>query len=61
MSAQSNKISSQQLQDKLKRVLSDVVSKEDKNLFIIQTPKGLVKVWSELSKEDFIKQLKKRK
>jgi hypothetical protein len=52
MSAQSNKISSQQLQDKLKQVVSDVVETgEDKNLYIIKTPKGKSKCGQTLPKE----------
>ena len=60
MNAQSNKISKQQLQDKLKRVLSDdVASIEDFNVFIINTPKGQMKIKSKLSLEEFKNQFKK--
>jgi hypothetical protein len=63
MSAQLNKISSQQLQDKLKQVVSDVVEMgEKKNLYIIKTTKGTIKVWSNLEPKEFYQSLKlKRK
>jgi hypothetical protein len=64
MSAQSNKISSHQLQDKLKQVVSDVVEtgEREKNLYIIKTSKGKIKVWSDLEPKEFYQSLKlKRK
>ena len=61
MKEQSDKITSQQLQDRLKEVVTDVTPREDKNLYIIKTAKGKIRIWSELEPKEFYKSINLKK
>lgn len=55
------KVSAEQIKSMLDLYQNTTTLKDDFNLFIVNTPKGQIKIKSKLTKEEFLKEMKCRK